>query len=160
MCVRAFGAIAVGLLCLWALAGAQGAGQPGPAAAPPGLSAAAREVWDTEVAFARTMAARDHAGFVSFLSPEAVFMGATRILRGKAEVADGWKPFYEGPRAPFSWAPDRVEVLPSGTLASSSGPVFDPAGKRTGTFNSVWRRDPDGKWRIVFDSGCPPCKSE
>jgi hypothetical protein len=50
-----------------------------------------------------------------------------------------------------------VEVLDSGTLAMTSGPVFDPAGKRTGTFNSVWRLEPSGEWKIVLDKGCPPC---
>lgn len=114
-------------------------------------------VRDTERAFARTMANRDHAAFASFLAEETVFLAEQRTLRGKAQVADAWKRYYEGPKAPFSWEPDRVEVLDSGTLAFSSGPVYDPDGKRVGTFNSVWRLEADGKWRIVFDKGCPPC---
>jgi ketosteroid isomerase-like protein len=48
-------------------------------------------------------------------------------------------------------------VLASGTLALSSGPVYDPDGKRAGTFNSTWRKEADGRWRVVFDKGCPPC---
>ena len=48
-----------------------------------------------------------------------------------------------------------VELLPSGTLAMSSGPVFDPKRERIGTYNSTWRRDPDRVWRVIFDSGCP-----
>ena len=72
-------------------------------------------------------------------------------------MATAWKRFYRAPRRRFRGDPTRVEVLDSGTLAYSTGPVFDPAGKRTGTFNSVWRKDADGKWRIIFDTGCPPC---
>lgn len=68
-----------------------------------------------------------------------------------------WKRYFVGPQAPFSWAPDAVEVIESGTLALSSGPIFDPRGRRIGTFNSVWRRDPVGVWKVVFDKGCPPC---
>jgi hypothetical protein len=45
----------------------------------------------------------------------------------------------------------------SGTLALSTGPVFDPQGKRTGTFTSTWKLEKDGEWRVVLDSGCPPC---
>jgi ketosteroid isomerase-like protein len=127
---------------------------------PPPDGTAAREVWNTEAAFARTMADRDHAGFVSFLAEEAVFLAETRTLRGKTEVANGWRRFYDGAQAPFSWGPDRVEVLASGSLALSSGPVVDPQGKRIGTFTSVWRREPDGRWRIVFDKGCPPCSGQ
>ena len=103
------------------------------------------------------MADRDHTAFASFLSDEAVFMGDALTLRVKQAVAAAWKRFYDSPQPPFSWEPDRVEVLDSGTLAMSSGPVRDPQGRRVGTFNSVWRREPGGAWRIIFDKGCPPC---
>jgi ketosteroid isomerase-like protein len=117
----------------------------------------ADQVRSVERAFAKTMADRDHAGFVSFLSEETVFMGPQDAQRGKQAVAAAWKRFYEGAPAPFSWEPERVEVLDSGTLALSSGPVRDPQGKRVGTFNSVWRKEAGGAWKIVFDKGCPPC---
>ena len=45
-------------------------------------------------------------------------------------------------------------MLDSGTLALTSGPVFDPQGKQIGMFNSIWRLEPDGRWRVVFDKGC------
>lgn len=121
------------------------------------LASLQRQVMETERAFAKTMSDRDHAAFMSFLAEDAVFMPQKGVLRGKAQVADAWKKFYGASAAPFAWEPDRVEVLDSGTLAYSTGPVRDPAGKRVGTFNSVWRREPDGRWRIIFDSGCPPC---
>ena len=117
----------------------------------------ATRVAGVERAFAKTMADRDHAAFVSFLSDETVFMPDGQALRGKPAVAAAWKRFYEGPQAPFSWEPDRVEVLDSGALAMSSGPVRDPQGTRVGTFNSVWRREAGG-WKIVFDKGCPRCE--
>jgi len=74
-------------------------------------------------------------------------------------VADWWKRYYEGPDAPFSWEPEDVEVLDSGTLALSSGPVRDAKGALIATFTSIWRLEDSGKWRIIFDKGnqaCPP----
>jgi ketosteroid isomerase-like protein len=112
------------------------------------------QVRETERAFAKTMADRDHPAFTALLSEEAIFFGGGAPLRGKAAVTAAWKPFFEGAQAPFSWEPDVVEVLDSGTLALSSGPVRDPEGKITGTFSSIWRRDADGTWRIIFDKGC------
>lgn len=109
-----------------------------------------------EQAFAKTMADRDHAAFAAFVSEEAVFVGRS-VRRGRREVTEGWKPYFEGPRAPFSWQPETVEVIDSGTLALSRGPVFDEQGKRTGTFTSTWRYETDGEWRVLLDSGCPPC---
>lgn len=116
-----------------------------------------QQVADTERAFAKTMAQRDFEGFVSFLSDEAVFFSGSTALRGKQKVADTWKPYYEQPDAPFSWEPETVEVLESGTLALSSGPVFDPEGKQVATFNSIWRLEAPGQWRIVFDKGSDAC---
>ena len=77
------------------------------------------------------------------------------MLRGKAAVAAGWKGFFEGPAAPFSWAPDRVEVLADGTLALSTGQVRDAAGQAIARFNSIWRLEAPGVWRVVFDKGQP-----
>jgi len=115
------------------------------------------QVRRTEVAFAKTMADRDPVAFRKFLAADTIFMSGGQPTRGPAAVAERWKRFFEGPAAPFSWAPQFVEVLDSGTLALSSGPVLDPSGKRTGTFNSVWRREADGQWKIVLDNGCPAC---
>jgi ketosteroid isomerase-like protein len=128
-------------------------------AAQPDRWGAAEEVGEAERAFAATMADRNHEAFVNLLSDEAVFFTDDEILRGKDAVANGWKRFFDGPAAPFAWEPERVEVLGSGSLAFSSGPVLDPRARRVGTFNSVWRREAAG-WRIVFDKGCPPCNCD
>jgi ketosteroid isomerase-like protein len=136
-------------LCLVLLIAAAACGEP--------EASLTEQVRRAEIAFAKTMADRDHAAFTSFLAEEAVFAGPNRVFRGIQEVSAGWKRFYEGPRAPFSWAPDQVHVLDSGTLALSSGPVRDPSGKRVGTFNSIWRREAGGSWKVVIDNACPRC---
>jgi uncharacterized protein (TIGR02246 family) len=143
---RGIGFIGALLACGWA---------SGASAEP--VEALAAKVRAREAAFAKTMADRDHAAFATFVAEDAVFMGRG-VLRGRQAVAEGWKPLFEGPKAPFSWQPERVEVIATGTLAISTGPVFDPEGQRTGAFNSTWRLDKDGEWRVVLDSGCPPCK--
>lgn len=118
------------------------------------------EVFSTERAFAKTMVDRDHAAFVSFLASETVFFSGEKPLRGAEAVAAWWKKYYAGKDAPFSWEPAQVEVLDSGTLALSTGPVRDPSGRETGTFTSIWRREGPGTWRIVFDKGNPVCPKE
>ena len=114
-----------------------------------------KQVFAAESSFAARMAKRDFEAFASHISQEAIFFGDTAVMRGKQAVLKGWRPFFAKPEAPFSWKPDVVEVLPSGNLAISNGPVFDPAGKRVGSFSSIWRREPDGSWQVIFDKGCP-----
>lgn len=115
------------------------------------------QVVAAETAFAQTMADRDLDAFASFLDADAIFVGTERTLRGREQVTRGWGGYFATPDAPFSWKPEQVEVLDSGDLALSSGPVLAPDGKRLGTFNSIWRRGSDGTWRVVFDKGCEAC---
>ena len=124
------------------------------------LTTSQQQVLETERAFARTMADRDHAAFTSFLSEEAIFFSGEVPTRGKEAVAALWRPFFEGLSAPFSWEPDRVEVLESGELALSTGGVYDPAGALIGRFNSIWRLEGPGQWRVVFDKGSPACNCQ
>jgi ketosteroid isomerase-like protein len=99
------------------------------------------------------MADRDLEAFLSFVSPEAVFFNGNEPLRGRDAIARAWAPFFDGASAPFSWHPDLTEVLESGRLAFSSGPVRDASGEEVGRFNSIWRKESDGQWRVVFDKG-------
>jgi ketosteroid isomerase-like protein len=123
-------------------------------------AALARQVFVAESSFAATMANRDTAAFAKFVSSEAVFFGQKSVMRGKAAVVAGWRPLFEEPTPPFSWKPEVIEVLDSGNLALSSGPVYGRDGKQFGTFSSIWRREPDGAWRVIFDKGCPVCNCE
>ncbi len=116
------------------------------------------EVRATETAFAKSMADRDRDAFAGFLDEETVFFSADQALQGAEVVTQAWSRFFEGEAAPFSWAPDVVSVLESGKLALSSGSVFSPTGERIGTFNSVWRLNENGAWKVVFDRGCPVCE--
>ena len=130
-----------------------------PDAATAATTAAVKQVIATEQAFAKTMASRDFKAFVTFLSPDAVFFSGTTVKHGPAEVAAQWQPYFEGRKAPFSWAPDHVEVLASGKLALSTGPVYEE-GKIVGRFNSVWRLEADNSWRVVFDKGEAVCSTK
>jgi ketosteroid isomerase-like protein len=113
-----------------------------------------KQVFAAESSFAASMAKRDLEAFASHLSPEAIFFGDTTVMRGKEAVLNGWRRFFQKPAAPFSWKPEVIEVLQSGNLAISNGPVFDPGGKKVGNFSSIWRREADGSWKIIFDKGC------
>ena len=116
-----------------------------------------RQVAARERAFAQSMADRNFDAFQSFISAEAIFFTGPTPLRGKDQVTAGWKRFYDRPAAPFSWAPDQVEILESGTLALSSGPVRNPDGKIVATFTSIWRLEAPGVWRVIFDRGNDVC---
>ena len=111
-----------------------------------------------ELAFAKTMVDRDHPAFLRFVSAEAVFLNDGKPLVGSAAIGKFWERFYDpAQKPPFSWRPDLVVVLASGTLAQSVGPVANSAGKVVSRFYSTWRLESDGQWRVIFDDGYDLC---
>ena len=108
------------------------------------------------------MADRKLDRFTEFVAEDAVFNGRGPQI-GRAAVIEAWKPYFDKPDAPFSWGPDAVAPTADGRLAISTGLVRDPKGKLIDRFTSIWRKDADGRWRVVADQGvdaceCPPEK--
>ena len=68
-----------------ALVGALLACGPASAAAAEPVEALAARVRAREIAFAQTMADRDHSAFATFVAEESLFMGRT-VLRGRRPV--------------------------------------------------------------------------
>ena len=120
------------------------------------LAELAEQVRTTEITFAKTLASRDVKAFTRMIAPDAIWL-AVVPLRGPAQVLTRWQKYFDSPQPPFSWAPELVEVQDGGKLALSTGPVTNAAGKRVGTYTSIWRREESGEWRLIFDRGCPYC---
>lgn len=114
-----------------------------------------RQVTAAECDFAASMARRDLAAFERHLSRQALFFNGAEALNGSAAVVAGWRGFFEGPTAPFSWEPDQVVVNEDGSLAHSTGLVRNPQGDPVVRFNSVWRQETPGQWKVVVDKGSP-----
>lgn len=122
----------------------------------------ADELRAAEIAFAASVADKDAERFASFLDEDAVFLGAT-VLRGRAAILEAWSIFFAEDGPDLVWRPEIVEVRPDG-LGLSRGPYTLTAIAQNGTesttsgqFTSIWRRGPDGGWKVLFDAGCPPC---
>ncbi len=97
------------------------------------------------------------AAFLRFAAPDAVILRDHRLHRGHAGIAA----YYDrhGPAiVRLEWKPEVVEVAGSGDLAYTYGPftctLRDDAGRESafdGVFHTVWKRQPDGRWRFVWD---------
>ena len=114
-----------------------------------------------EVAFSRSAENQDLERFSAFLDPDARFVGST-VQRGPAAISEAWEIFFQddGPR--IRWRPKFVEVLEEGNLALTRGPWQivttnengDPT-EQWGTFNTIWRLNDSGEWKVIFDAGSP-----
>ena len=131
---------------------------PAPA---PRLTDAECQVWARELSFAQSVADHDTAAFAEHLHPQAAFnSGAPQPLRGREAVAAAWADIVAGKGLKLSWYPNRVTIGGPDDVAWSSGPALfedlTPGAKErfsVGTFHSVWHRDANGVWRVLFDNG-------
>ena len=114
------------------------------------LAGPVEEVANAEIAFAKAFADRDPAKFFAMVAPDATFLGF-RALRGREAVTAGWSRLLQEPQAPFSWGPERVEVTAEGKLGLSTGPIYNAKGFHTGDYSSVWQKQGDGSWKVIFD---------
>ena len=80
--------------------------------------------------FVRDVVAESDAAVLLESTIEMAHRLALSVVAEGAETASEWALLVQlNCDAPFSWQPETVEVLASGTLAISSGPVKDTNGK-------------------------------
>lgn len=125
----------------------------------------ADEVRCAEIKFSVSAETQDADAFKSFIDSDARFVGA-QVTRGPDAVTDAWAVFFAENGPNIKWRPQIIEVLENGALALSRGPyrviTMDDDGNPTehwGTFNSVWRLQEDGSWKVVFDAGSPAAEA-
>jgi ketosteroid isomerase-like protein len=114
------------------------------------------QIVQTELDFAKMAGeAGIAAAFYEYADDNAVISRGGKIIAGRDAIRD----YYETSLAPgtlLQWSPDFVYV--SGDLGYTYGRythlVTDSTGNLTeshGIFHTVWKREPDGKWRFVWD---------
>jgi ketosteroid isomerase-like protein len=103
-------------------------------------------------AFASLSAERgEQVAFEEYLAYDAI------VFRPSAVLAREWFATHEQGAGRLEWTPEAVAVDCSGRWAVSSGPwtYVNPEGGDTasGHYLSIWRREPDNRWRVVLDTG-------
>ncbi len=117
-----------------------------------------REILATEKAFEAHV--RDHGvpdGFAHFADDSAVIDRGNTLVRGPAAIR-AWYAANTTDRMTITWDAEFVDVAASGDLGHTWGryvhTTIDSAGTprtRTGIFHTVWKRQPDGTWKYVWD---------
>lgn len=117
------------------------------------------EVICAETGFSRAAERRDLASFLGFVDSDARFVSGS-VSRGRQEVGEAWAGVFREDGPAMRWRPREVEVTADGQLAISRGPYrvrrIAEDGEATetwGHFISTWRRNAQGRWQVVFDTG-------
>ena len=123
--------------------------------------AAAAAIMKADADFNQAVADRDLKRFLSFVGEPATFNGGmSGEVHGRDAVAKDWAPYFQanGPR--LTWKPTKAEILGHGDLGYTVGswerrpaPAGGQAPVTRGNYLTVWRKQADGAWRVVFDTG-------
>ena len=102
------------------------------------------------------------AGYMSFYAEDAVELpDGADALRGKAAIVKTMG-FLDNKNNRLTWEPAYVDVAASGELAYTYGTYeFHSIGKdgkpavEYGKYATVWKKQKDGEWKVVLDTGNP-----
>lgn len=116
-------------------------------------------LFDLEARFAKDTRERGGAGFASWFADDGVALGNGQppvIGRVAIEKSANWTPqAYQ-----LTWTPTDAQMGPSGDMGYTwghfEGRSKDASGNpvlTSGRYMTIWRKQPDGSWRVVLDAG-------
>jgi ketosteroid isomerase-like protein len=83
-------------------------------------------------------------------------------IEGREKILDSYRPYYDSSSIKLSWTPARAEVSRSRDLGWTIGTYtvtrVDDKGNTTvrhGRYVTIWKKQRDGSWKAVLDSGAP-----
>lgn len=110
--------------------------------------------------FAKTGVAKNIEGFMSFIAEDVRFYSAGVMRTGKLPFREGWAKGFADPNWSITWAPLYAEAGQSADLGYSTGSfeIHDKSSDgtpvvRKGSYVTIWRKQPDGTWRVALDIG-------
>jgi len=110
--------------------------------------------------FAKTGADKNLESFLSFVAEDVRFYSAGVMRTGKLAFREGWAKGFADPNWTITWAPLYAEAAQSADLGYTTG-SFEIHEKssdgtpvvRKGSYVTIWRKQPDGTWRVALDMG-------
>jgi len=107
-------------------------------------------------------AAKDLEKCISFYADDGErYATGSPAIRGAAALREEWRKYLSTPGT-FQWSTSKVEVSGSGDLAYETGrfvlKTVDKNGQAittNGKYVCVWKKQPNGKWKVVADIDNP-----
>lgn len=125
-------------------------------------SGAEQELLKAEHDFNAATQARRAAGWMEFMADDVVLLIPGEPVVGREAVAKFYGEAFANPDFQLSWEPTHAEVIGGGDLGYAVGryklSTRTKDGKeihRTGSYMTTWRKQKDGSWKVIADTGSP-----
>ncbi len=127
--------------------------EPAPTATTSDEVAMEAAIRDADAAWAKAIASKSIDQTLAFYDPESVTAGSAMFLaRGLPAFRENWAKLFDRPDFALAWKADRVVVTASATIAYSAGTWSMPGPDANGPYLAVWRKQPDGQWKVLIDA--------
>lgn len=110
--------------------------------------------------FDKATAEKGIDGWLAYFAPNGSMVGDTsKPIIGPAEVRKAMEPLFSDSTFSLRWKPTKSEMLLPGILGYTVGQFIrlkNVTGKMmrwTGSYSTLWMKQPDGSWKVVFDTG-------
>ncbi len=134
-------------------------GEPEQAEASPGVTTGPATPREADIAFAQATKERGLDGWMSFFADDA-YVGTNPAVAGKLELRRFYARLFSRRNLQFEWAPEQSQIFPSGLMGFTSGrykmsyTTFEgKTASQTGSYLTVWQKQPDGSWKVLSDFG-------
>jgi ketosteroid isomerase-like protein len=102
-------------------------------------------------------------GWVMYFAPNGSMLGDTsQPTTGITAIRAEMEPVFKDSSFSLRWHPIKAEMMIPGVLGYSVGRwerrrknKEGKVMKSTGTYSTTWKKQPDGSWKIVLDTGNP-----
>lgn len=132
----------------------------------PAMTEEARRTLEAELVeadreFARQVKRHGIGGWLSGFASSGRMVAGGESYIGQEGIRRAMLPVFADTMLEFTWDPTYAEVAASGDLGYTIGTYemttseAGTAGTVTGTYLTVWRRQPNGEWKVQADIGNP-----
>lgn len=128
-----------------------------PRPAVPDRATLVRQLEDADLAFAKSTAERGVEGWLDFFAADgAQYDAKGQMTAGKEAIRKQMTPVFADVR--LLWRPVHADVSAGGDLGFTYGlyevkPKDKDETVARGAYLTVWRRAPDGSWKVLADMG-------
>lgn len=117
------------------------------------------QIMQTDRDFNQATQEKRAEGWNSYFAENAA-VPLTPPLAGKQAISEHYQKVFADKDFTLTWYPMKAEVFPGGKMGYTTGKYVarfkDKAGKlmeQTGRYITVWKKQSDGTWKIVTDTG-------
>lgn len=111
--------------------------------------------------FDKATAEKGVDGWVAYFAPNGSMLSDTnKPTTGPSAIRTAMEPVFKDSTFSLRWHPTKAEIMIPGVIGYTVGRWErirkDKEGKwmkSSGTYSTTWKKQPDGSWKIVLDSG-------